>query len=128
MNEPKMDGRDSTYRDYMRCWCRGERAGINFDLPTEAQWEYCCRVPKSPSLTDDDNFNNDEVPYEVTPAYPDRNLGMKFEERISEEGKDAGLDLIAWYKYKVIGTLPEPERYCAWRISKMMFGICKDKE
>lgn len=36
--------------------------------------------------------------------------------------------MIAWYKYKIIGKLPEPERFCTWRISKMLFGISKDKE
>ena len=53
---------------------------------------------------------------------PNYNLGDVF------ETNHPGLDLIAWYKYKVIGSLPEPERYCAWRISKMMFGIAKDTE
>ena len=49
-------------------------------------------------------------------------MGQNFEER------DLQLDVIAWYKYKVIGSQPEPERYCAWRISKLLFGIMRDKE
>ena len=85
-------------------WCSGKEGGINFDLPTEAQWEYCCRDGSTTA---------------IPPAY---NLGDKFEEQYEP------LDLVAWYKYKVIGSLPEPERFCTWRISKMLFGIGKDKE
>lgn len=79
-------------------------SGLNFDLPTEAQWEYCCR-----------NKSTSAVP-------PSHDLGQVF------ESNDPSLDLIAWYKYRLVGELPEPERYCAWRISKMLFGISKDKE
>ena len=91
-------------RDRTKYWCSGKEGGINFDLPTEAQWEYCCRTGSTSAIP------------------PDFNLGDKFEESFSP------LDLIAWYKYKVIGSLPEPERFCTWRISKMLFGIGKDKE
>ena len=59
----------------------------------------------------------------TTTALPTgENLGQTF------ETNHKSLDLIAWYKYKVIGSQPEPERYCAWRISKLMFGITKDPE
>lgn len=36
--------------------------------------------------------------------------------------------MIAWYKYKVLGSLPEPERFGSWRVAKFIFGISKDKE
>ena len=98
------DGGEVITQDGEPSWCSGETAGINFDLPTEAQWEYCCRLGSTTALP------------------PNYNLGDVF------ETNHPGLDLIAWYKYKVIGTLPEPERYCAWRISKMLFGISRNKE
>ncbi len=85
-------------------WCSGKSGGLNFDLPTEAQWEYCCR-----------GGNPNAIPTGF-------NLGTNFEEQ------DRNLDLIAWYKYKEIGKLPEPERYCTWRIAKFAFGIDTDSE
>ena len=99
-----IDGGENISWDNTITWCSGEAAGINFDLPTEAQWEYCCRLGS------------------ITALPPNYNLGDVF------ETNHPGLDLIAWYKYKMIGSLPEPERYCAWRISKMLFGIAKDTE
>ena len=79
-------------------------SGLNFDLPTEAQWEYCCRNKST---------------YAFPPSHL---LGQTF------ESNDSSLDLIAWYKYRLVGERPEPERFCAWRISKMLFGISRDKE
>ena len=32
-----------------KTWCSGVEAGVNFDLPTEAQWEFCARVGGSES-------------------------------------------------------------------------------
>lgn len=52
-------------------WGMGIDVGINFDLPTEAQWEYCCRM-SSPNIKSDE--------YVTTPAYPSQNLGYNFEE------------------------------------------------
>lgn len=102
--DPTNDSESNPTKDKEPEWCSGKTAGINFDLPTEAQWEYCCRLGTTPA---------------VPPSY---DLGDTF------ETNHAGLDLIAWYKYKVIGSEPEPERFCAWRISKMLFGIGKDNE
>lgn len=99
-----VEGMNERDKEEKKQWTIGESAGINFDLPTEAQWEYCCRQGSTSAIP------------------PDHNLGENFEEN------DEVLDLIAWYKYKVLGTKPEPERYCSWRISKMLFGISKDKE
>lgn len=106
--QEEMDRRDDEAKmsrsERKRQWCFGEEGGLNFDLPTEAQWEHCCRMGNKSAF----------------PVAQD--LGFNYEE------SNEFLDLIAWYKYKVIGAAPEPERFCAWRAAKFMFGIAKDKE
>lgn len=96
---------ETNYENLKDVWCGGEIAGLNFDLPTEAQWEYCCRMMGQSKV-----------------AYPEKNLGDNFEQQ------EPDLDAIAWYKYKVLGSKPEPERFCAWRAAKFIFGITKDRE